>query len=180
METLYFVTSNEGKIKEAEMILGMPIHAVKADLEEIQSLGLEKIARDKAERAFAIVGKPLFVDDVSLRVEAWNGFPGPFVKHFLEAVGNDGFLRLMKNEANRELTAMASIGFHNGKKILTFTGEVKGTLAAEPRGSGGWGWDPVFIPAHTKKTYAELTAEEKNAVSHRRAALEKFKKYLHG
>jgi XTP/dITP diphosphohydrolase len=178
MEELYFVTSNDEKIQEARIILGMPIRAFKADLEEIQSLDLEKIAKDKAERAFALVGKPLFVDDVALRVAAWNGFPGPFVKHFLEALGNDGFLRLMKDEQNRELTAMASIAFHNGKEILTFVGEVKGSLALEPRGDGGWGWDSVFIPVLGEKTYAEMTPEEKNAVSHRRAALENFKQYL--
>jgi len=84
----------------------------------------------------------------------------------------------MQSEINRQLVAKAAIGFHNDKEIFTFMGEVKGTLAVEPRGEGGWGWDPIFIPAHTDKTYAELTAEEKNAISHRRAALEKFKKYL--
>jgi len=174
MESLYFVTSNEGKIKEAEMILGIPIIATKADVEEIQSLDLEEIAKAKAERAFELIHKPLFVDDVGLYVEAWNGFPGPFIKYLRESVGNDGILRMMKDETNRHLIAKAVIGFHNGKEILTFTGEVQGILATEPKGERGWGWDPIFIPAHTDKTYAELTVEEKNAISHRRVALEKI------
>ena len=71
-----------------------------------------------------------------------------------------------------------AFGQTSGKEIFIFTGEVQGMLAVEPRGEGGWGWDPIFVPNHTDKTYAELTAEEKNAISHRRAALEKFKKYL--
>lgn len=178
MEPLYFVTSNAGKIKEAEMILGIPIHPIKAYVEEIQSLDLEEIVREKAKRAFELIHTPLFVDDVGLYIKAWNGFPGPFIKYLLEAVGNAGLLRIMKDETNREMIAKAAIGFHNGKEVLCFTGEVKGILAKEPRGEGGWGWDPVFIPAFTSKTYAELTEVEKNAISHRRAALENFKKYL--
>jgi len=125
-----------------------------------------------------LLGKPLFVDDVALHIEAWNGFPGPFIKHLLEAVGSEGIVKMMKDETKRGVIAKAAIGFHNGKEVVTFVGEVKGTLAPEPRGEGGWGWDPLFIPNHTNKTYAEMTPEEKNAVSHRRAALEEFKKYL--
>jgi len=178
MEQLYFVTSNEGKIKEAEMILAIPINPWKADLEEIQSLDLEEIVKAKATKAFELVQKPLFVDDVGLYVEAWNGFPGPFIKYICEAVGNEGLLRMMKDETNRQLVAKAAIGFHNGKEVLTFMEEVKGTLATEPRGESGWGWDPVFIPVSMEKTYAELTVEEKNAISHRRVVLESFKKYL--
>ena len=178
MEQLYFVTSNEGKIKEAEMILGIPIKPIRADLEEIQSLELEEIVKAKARKAFELIQKPLFVDDVGFYIEAWNGFPGPFIKHLCDAVGNEGLLKMMKNEINRKIIVKAAIGFHNGKEVITFIGEVKGTLAGESRGQGGWGWDPIFIPSHTDKTYAELTVEEKNAVSHRREALEIFKKYL--
>ena len=178
MNELYFVTSNEGKIKEAKMILDFPIKAVKADLIEIQSLDLEEIVRDKAQRAFALVQKPLIVDDVGLYVEAWNGFPGPFVKQLRDSVGNLGFLKMMENETNRRVIAKAAVGFHDGKEIHTFTGEVKGQLALEPRGEGGWGWDPIFIPEFSDKTYAEMTPEGKNSVSHRRAALEIFKNFL--
>ena len=84
----------------------------------------------------------------------------------------------MENESNRQLIAKAAIGFHNGKEVVTFIGEVKGTLATEARGQSGWGWDPIFIPSNLDKTYAELTSEEKNAISHRRVALESFKKYF--
>jgi len=178
MEPLYFVTSNEGKMKEAEMILDIPIKLFKADLEEIQSLDLEEIVREKAKRAFELVGKPLFVDDVGVYIEAWNGFPGPFVKYLVEAVGTGGIARMVKDETNRKAIVRAAIGFHDGEKITTFIGEVKGTLAERPRGDRGWGWDPMFIPVGSEKTYAELTPEEKNSVSHRRIVLENFKKHL--
>ena len=178
MQTLYFVTRNEGKVKEVEEILGILVHPFRADLEEIQSLDLEEIVRAKVQRAFELVGKPLFVDDVALHFEAWNGFPGPFIKYLCEAVGNEGLLKMMKDELNRHVTAKAAIGFHNGKEVITFVGEVKGTMAKEPRGESGWGWDPIFVPVHTEKTYAELTPEEKNAVSHRRVALERFRECL--
>jgi len=178
MNELYFVTSNEGKIKEAKLILGIPIHPAKADLEELQSLDLEEIVKDKVKKAFELIRKPLIVDDVGFYIEAWNGFPGPFIKHLTDAAGNEGLLRMMENETNRNVTVKAAVGFHNGKEIFTFTGEVKGTLSKEPRGNEGWGWDPVFIPEGMDKTYAELTPEEKSSISHRRAALENFKNYL--
>ena len=178
MNELYFVTSNEGKIGEAKMILDFPIKAVKADLSEIQSLDLKEIVRDKAQKAFELVHKPLMVDDVGLYIEVWNGFPGPFVKYLLEAVGNEGVLKMMEHEANRSVVAKAAVGFHDGKEIHTFIGEVKGELAREPRGEGGWGWDPIFIPEFSEKTYAEMTPEQKNSISHRRAVLEIFKTFL--
>jgi len=125
MEKLYFVTSNQGKAKEAGMILEMPIEIRKADLIEIQSLDLEEIVRDKARQAFEIVGEPVIVDDVGLYLDSWNGFPGPFVKYISDAVGEEGILKMLKGEENRNVTATAAIGFHDGKEIHTFVGEVK-------------------------------------------------------
>jgi XTP/dITP diphosphohydrolase len=175
---LHFVTSNKGKATEAQMILGVPVQITELELPEIQSLDLEAIVREKVTYAFRKMHQPVFVDDVGLFISAWNGFPGPFIKFLLRAGGNELLLQMMTQEKNRVIVARAAIGFHDGEQIHTFVGEVSGSLTDTPRGTGGWGWDPVFIPEHSEKTFGEMTAEEKNAISHRRNALEKFREFL--
>lgn len=175
---LYFVTGNEGKISEAQAILEIPIKIVKTNLDEIQALELETIVKKKAIEAFEIVKKPLIVDDVGLYIETWGGFPGPFIKFLLNSGGNNLLLKMLASETNRNATAKAAIAFHDSENVHIFIGEVKGQIAKESLGDNGWGWDPIFIPSHTDKTYAQLSTEEKNEVSHRRSALEKLKLYL--
>ena len=175
---LYFVTSNKGKIEEAKAILGFPIEIAELELDEIQSLDLEKIIIKKAEEAFKIIKKPLIVDDVAFHVKAWNGFPGAFIKYLREAGGNDLLLRMLQNEKNRSINLIAMVGFHDGKNIFTFRGEIPCIVSKVSRGTRGWGFDPVLIPENQKRTFAEMTDEEKNSASHRRLALEKLRKYL--
>lgn len=178
MNQLYFVTGNSGKASEAQSILGFPVHITSVDIDEIQSLQLENIVQKKAEKAFEKIGKPLFVDDVGLWVEVWNGFPGPFIKYLLAAGKNELLLQMLKNETNRRVVAKAAIGYHDGNTTHIFIGEVSGSLSTELRGAGGWGFDPVFIPEGTNQTFAEMGPEKKNTLSHRRKALEKFRTYL--
>ncbi|MDP3724277.1 MAG: non-canonical purine NTP pyrophosphatase [bacterium] len=173
-----FVTTNKGKVKEAEGILGQKLEVFSLDLDEIQSMDLEKIVRQKAIAAFEKVKKPLIVDDVSVEVAAWNGFPGPFVKFLVEAVGPAGAIQMMHGVNERRVVVKASVGLHDGKNVYTFVGEVSGVIAPSPRGSGGYGWDSIFIQDGQSKTYAEMTLEEKNAISHRHAALEKVRAFL--
>lgn len=174
---LYFITGNEDKLKDVEAVLGFPLQSVKLDLPEMQSLNIEEIVRQKAEAAFTHIKKPVFVDDSGFYLKALNGFPGPFIKFVLTSGGNDLILRMMRGEENREVMVNSLIGFHDGKKVHIFTGEVKGTLVKKPRGQS-WGWEPVFQPEHSNLTYAEMSRNEKNRVSMRRLALEKFKNYL--
>ncbi|HLL60271.1 MAG TPA: RdgB/HAM1 family non-canonical purine NTP pyrophosphatase [Candidatus Nitrosocosmicus sp.] len=176
-EPLIFITSNKGKAEEAKSILEFPIEVYDLELDEIQSLSLEKIAIKKAEYAFKLVQKPLIVDDVGVFVHAWKGFPGPFIK-YLQQIGLDVCLKMLSTETNREATVKAVIGYHDGTLIHTFVGEVKGTISHEVKGPNGWGWDPIFIPEGQNKTYAEMSTEEKNSISHRRKVLDELKKYL--
>ncbi len=175
---LHFITSNEGKMKEAQAILGFPISISKLDLDEIQELDLEKIVVHKVKQAFEAVKEPVFVDDVGLFVSAWNGFPGPFIKYLREAGGNELLLRMMTHEDDRSVVAKAAIGYHDGREIHTFIGEVNGEIVRKPRGTNSWGWDPIFQPKGHDQTFSEMTEEMKNNTSHRRAALEKFKQHL--
>ena len=173
-----FVTSNKGKAYEAEAILGRKLEIISVDLDEIQSMDLEKIVRQKAIAAFEKVRKPLMVDDVAVEVAAWHGFPGPFVKFMVVSVGVLGMMHMMEHVKNRRVTVKASVGLHDGKNVYTFLGAVSGTIAPSPTGEKGFGWDSIFIPDGQSKTYAEMTDEEKNAISHRHAVLEKVRTFL--
>lgn len=177
MQTLHFITGNKGKAKEAELILGFPLEIVNLDIVEIQG-SYEEIIRHKVRSAFEILQRPLFVDDVSVEISAWNGFPGPYMKYIEKVCGYDVLLKMLKNEKDRRILARASIGYHDGKDIHIFSGEVKGTIAEALRGTNGWGFDVIFIPEGHTQTFAEMGPEEKSKISHRRRALEKFREYL--
>ncbi len=178
MKALYFATGNQEKVKEAEAILEIPIKIINLDLDEVQSLDLEYVARKKAEEAFEKVKEPVIVDDVGVKIDVLNGFPGPLVKFFLNSLGHQKLLELFKNESNRSVTVQNAIGFHDGKSVRVFIGEFRGTIAEEERGNDGWGFDVVIIPEGETKTLAELGTEHKNKMSHRALSLFKFKKYL--
>jgi XTP/dITP diphosphohydrolase len=175
---LYFVTSNENKIKEAQAILDIPISIIKLDLPEIQSLDPEEIINHKAKIAYEKIKKPLLVEDVSFLVDSWGGFPGPFIKYLQKAGGNELFLRMMSNEKNRKASAIATIGLHTGTDIILFSGRVDGQIVQSIRGVNGWGFDFIFQPDGEQRTFAQMSDEEKNKLSHRYRALAKLKAFL--
>lgn len=178
IEKIYLVSGNSEKLKEAQAILDIPIEITRVDLEEIQSMDLEEVARKKVGEAFGIVKKPVFVEDVALRIDALNGFPGPLVKFFLKSLGNQKVLDLLKNETNRKITVQSATGYHDGKNIHVFVGELTGTISTELRGSDGWGFDFFVIPDGYSQTLAEMGFDQKNKISHRRLALNKFREFL--
>ena len=175
--SLIFLTGNQHKLREAKNILNTPIQNIDFDIEEIQGTS-EEIIKHKIKLAYQKIQKPLFVEDVSLEIEAWNGFPGPYIKWLNKSVGREGVSKLMQNETNRNANVICLIGYHDGKKVHIFCGEIKGTIAKKARGENGFGFDPVFIPNGYSQTFAEMTSEEKNKISHRTLALLKFKKIL--
>jgi XTP/dITP diphosphohydrolase len=176
---LVLVSGNNAKAAEIERILQIPIERVNKDIDEIQSMDPEVIILRKLNKAFKIVRKPVIVDDVSFEVEAWNGFPGPLIKWLLEAKNDPSLmLRMLKGETNRNAVARLFIGFHDGKNSHIFKGEVRGVISQEIRGDNGFGWDKVFIPEKHDQTFAEMPAEQKDAMSHRGRALSKLKEYL--
>lgn len=175
---LVFVSSNEGKIKEAEEALGIKLDIVRLKLEEIQSFNLEDIVRRKAEYAFKEVKKPLIVDDVGLFFDAWNGFPGPFIKYIEDIVGYEKVLRMLENEDNRDVLIRSTVGYHDGKKVHTFIGEVKGVFTRQAQGTDGWGFDPYFLPHGLNQTFAQMGPGGKSKISHRALSLQKLRAFL--
>lgn len=177
MKPLYFATSNKQKVAEAQAILQVPIEEISLELDEIQSLNLEQIVRHKVAQAFEKVKEPVFVDDVGFEVNAWNGFPGPFIKFLLDSGGNELLIKMLSSFPNKKVTTICSIGFHDGEQIHVFQGFVEGEIVNKPRGEG-WGYEPIFKPLDSDMTWAEMSDDMKNKLSHRFRALEKFKEYL--
>lgn len=180
MKKITLVTGNKAKARDIQKILGFPISIADIELEEIQETDLEKIAIHKINEAFKKIGAPVIIDDVGLYVNAWNGFPGPLIKWILKAGGGNAsvLLKMMEGEENRKAQVRLVAAYHDGKKTHIFFGEDEGEIAEEIRGENGFGWDPVFIPEGSTKTFAEMSFEEKNKDSHRRQALENLKKFI--
>jgi non-canonical purine NTP pyrophosphatase (RdgB/HAM1 family) len=172
---IIFVTGNSGKVCEAERILGASLKQAVLDLEEIQEIAVEPVVQKKALQAYTILHEPVLVEDTGFYIQAWNGLPGALIKWFLKALGTEGLCRLMRGERDRRVTAVTFFGYYNGSDYHSFAGEVAGVIPQTPRGTGGFGWDPIFQPLGGEKTFAEMMPEEKDRISMRRQALEKLR-----
>lgn len=162
-----FVTGNADKQREAERILGFRPNSRSIDLPELQSLDLSEILRAKALAAFAHLGCPVVVEDVSFEMLALNGFPGPMVKWMLESLGAEGLARVAITLGNPRARAICGLALHDGHRIHLFEGRTEGNLVAVRRGAHGFGWDPVFQPLGSELTYAELPPAQKDLIGHR-------------
>lgn len=169
---LVFVTSNEGKAREAACFLGRPVSAGPIDLPEIQSLDFAEVARAKALAASAALGRIVLVEDSGLAVAAWNGYPGPLTKWVTRAVGEAGLARMLDPFPDRraEAVSVLAVARPGSADVLIAVGRAPGSLAAAPRGTGGFGWDVIFVPEGETRTFAEMAPAEKDAVSHRARA----------
>ena len=166
-EKLILVSTNPNKGIEGERILGIPLLRVSITLSEIQAATVEEITRYKVEIARTKGYNRLIVEDVSLGFDELGNFPGPYVKWLLEAAGGRGLAAIAYALNNRAAKAQCCVGYWNGKEVKTFLGEVAGEILVQPRGERHFGWDAWFLPRGSKKTFAEMTDEEKDAVSHR-------------
>ena len=160
------VTGNPGKLVEARRIAGEAIEAVEVDLPEIQSLDYLEVLHAKGEEAWRRLARPLVVEEAGLGLAALGGFPGPLVKWMLEAVGAAGIARTAAALGDSRATACCLLLYRDAERSVVAEGTTEGILVA-PRGAGGFGWDPVFLPAGSERTFAELAGPEKDAVSHR-------------
>jgi len=175
--SLFYITSNEGKFKAAKLIIP-EIEKLDIDLPEIQEINPKKIIEAKLIEANRHKKGRFMISDGSLYLEAIPGLPGPLIKWFEKTIGNQGLFQLANNMGNFGAYAKVIVGYMDDQdNINYFEGEIKGKIV-KPRGSNGYGWDEIFQPSGFKKTFAEMTIEEKNKISHGRIALEKLKEYL--
>ncbi len=167
------MTSNPNKAREAAEILGIELVNVDLDLPELQELDIAQVAANKAataREALETPDSPVLVEDSGLVVEAWNGLPGALTKWFLRSVGNEGLLRMLSAEGDRSARAVCAVAVADADgSVRVFEGVAEGSIAYQPRGSGGFGWDPIFVPRGQTKTYAEL-GDRKHEDSHRARA----------
>lgn len=180
---LVFVTSNPGKAREASALLGRAVAARALDLPEIQSLDFREVARAKAIVAAHALGVPVLVEDSGLAIAGWGGFPGPLTKWITMGVlGQEGLAKMLDGFSDRSAEAVSVLAIarpgDRETDVVVAEGRVKGSIALHPRGENGFGWDVLFIPEGEIRTFAEMTIDEKNSVSHRARAFQELRRLL--
>ncbi|GEM51514.1 non-canonical purine NTP pyrophosphatase [Empedobacter brevis NBRC 14943 = ATCC 43319] len=185
---LIFATHNNNKVKEVTKML--PSYLSMKSLtdihffDEIEETGetFEENAQLKAKIIFEKTGKNIFADDSGLVIEALNGAPGVY-SHRYAGTGRDEdniakVLKELEGKTNRKAYFISVFCLILNEKEYFFEGRVNGTIATETLGDNGFGYDPIFIPDGHTKSFAQMTAEEKNTISHRGKAVEKLNDFL--
>lgn len=188
---IVFATHNAHKVSEVQAVLGSEYQLVTAteagiteEIPETQPT-IEGNALQKARYVYEHTGLNCFADDTGLEVEALNGAPGVYSARYAgEHVSYaDNNVLLLKNLAgceNRKARFRTVIALIVDGKEYLFEGRVEGTIATEPHGEGGFGYDPLFVPEGSQFTFAEMSSEAKNKISHRGRAVAKLVAFLHG
>lgn len=189
-DTLFLASGNPHKIEELQQILeplGIQLKSTldypdAPEVEEDQP-DLKGNALKKARFWYKKTGFPSIADDTGLEVDALDGAPGVYSARYAgENVtyqdNVDKLLKEMKGEKNRAAQFRTVIAYIIEGEEHFFEGVCKGEILTEEKGSKGFGYDPIFQPDGYEKTFAELDAEEKNKISHRGRALEKFLEFL--
>ena len=174
--TLYFITGNKHKFSEAKQIFP-EIEQLDIDLIEIQSMDPKEIIAAKLQEALKQCPGPLFCEDVSLSISAFQGFPGPLVKFWNKSGSNQERVQRVHTQPDHSTKVVCTIGYSDGKEMHFFEGVVNGRIVM-PRAASDFGFDPIFEVSGTGKTYAKMSLTEKNKCSHRYLALLELKKFL--
>src|SRR3989441_3220331 len=169
-----FVTTNEGKFREVSAKLGEAhIKLVHEDRSypEIQTDRLEKVVRFAATVLDDQIRGDYFIDDSGLFIEEFGGFPGVYSSYVYKRLGCAGVLKLLHEARNRVARFETVFLLRTADNHEVFHGECRGSIPERERGSGGFGFDPIFVPDGATKTFAGMTVGEKNAASHRAKAV---------
>jgi XTP/dITP diphosphohydrolase len=189
MNTIIFATNNEHKVievrailKEKFRILSLKEAGIEIDIPEPYN-SLEENACEKARVIHQLTGKNCFAEDTGLEVEALNGEPGVKSARYAGEERSfekniDKLLGKLENKENRKAQFRTVVCLIENGKQKIFDGICKGTIIAQRRGDSGFGYDPVFIPDGSSKTFAEMSLEEKNRFSHRKKAIQKLTSFL--
>jgi XTP/dITP diphosphohydrolase len=185
MKTIYFITSNKGKVHEATSKLkpyGYTIVQKDYGYPEIQTDALENVARYGVEQIKKNgIDHPFILEDAGIFIEALKGFPGVYSSYVYYTIGVDGILQLMNGVQNEKRIAQFRSVFAYGTpegRMELFVGNCSGFISLEKRGIKGFGYDPIFIPKGFETTFAEMSTINKNKVSHRGKSLEKLVTFL--
>ena len=145
---------------------------------EIQSDDVVEVAKFASADAAKKYGRPLIVEDTGLFIDALGGFPGPYASFVFRSIGSEAILRLMGGkgkEEERRAAFRSAVAYCEPAGVPTvFRGSIVGAIAKRAAGRGGFGFDPIFIPAGHRHTMAQLSINEKCRISHRAEAVTKF------
>jgi non-canonical purine NTP pyrophosphatase (RdgB/HAM1 family) len=175
---LVFITGNQNKADILARQLGYSVQHHKLDLDELQSLDLREVVEYKVRQAYDLLKKPVLVEDASLSFTAMGRLPGPFIKWFLEELGLEGLCKLAASLPGQEAHGVVCYALYDGADVKFFEGEMRGRIAPEARGEGGFGFDPIFINEGYDITRAEMDEETYAKTSYRAEAIAKLREYL--
>lgn len=186
---LVFATNNTHKLKEINSLLGNSFTLLSLsdmnifeDIPEEEPL-LEGNALAKARYIHKVTGLDVFADDTGLEIDALNGEPGVHSARYAgenkdSAANIEKVLKLLGTNTNRKARFRTVIALIFKNEEFLFDGVVEGEIIYEKRGTDGFGYDPVFIPSGKTKTFAEMTLDEKNKISHRARAFQQLRDFL--
>ena len=189
MKQIVFATHNLNKLAEIQPLIPRGLEVVSLDqigcVEAIAETAttLEGNAQIKADYIWKYFRQDCFADDTGLEVEALDGAPGVYSARFAGPEGRadanmSKLLRLMEGKDSRKAKFRTVIALILEGNSYLFEGVVHGKILEEPRGDGGFGYDPIFQPDDSELSFAEMTLEEKNKMSHRARAIEKLCAFL--
>lgn len=189
--SLVLATRNPNKVAEMrDLLADLPVQLLPADsldappdVEE-DAPTLQENAQKKAMALHRYAELPAIADDTGLEVEALDGAPGVHTARFAgpdatPADNNEKLLHALRDVETRRARFRTVVAFVHGDEVHFFEGVCEGSIAEAPRGEMGFGYDPIFVPAGEQRTFAEMSAAEKNAISHRKRALHRFADFLH-
>lgn len=174
---LYFATTNPRKKREYEQILNVELQVAPIGIKDIQHVDAGEVALDKAQKAYEVLRKPVFVDHSALAIRAWGGLPGGLMSTFLIPAGLQNICKMLSPFEDKYAEAISVIAFANGEFRRKFVGIVPGEIPDKPRG-GGYSWNNIFIPNGFSKTLGEMTDDEVLSLSSRRRAMIEFMRFL--
>ena len=186
---LLFGTRNKNKLEEIRQIVDSSF-----DIASLADIGLDMDVEEteptiagnailKVKAYYEASGIPTFADDTGLEVDALDGAPGVYSARYAGpgatyTANVEKLLAALEGEQKRTARFRTVIAYYDGKDLHTFEGIVEGVITDEPRGVGGFGYDPVFLPEAYEETFAEMPSEDKHTISHRGRAIRKFAHYL--
>ena len=189
MKKIVVATNNPGKLKEIKEILKnyelLSLKDINCEIEvEENQETFEGNSKKKAKEISEATNMPCIADDSGLCIEAFKGWPGVHTARFLgenatPSQRNEAILEKMRDlkREERKAKVVCVMTYCEKGEFIVARGEIRGKIAEEPKGKNGFGFDPIF-ELESGKTYAELSEEEKNAISHRKRALENLEKRL--
>jgi XTP/dITP diphosphohydrolase len=186
---LVFATNNTHKLKEINSLLGNSFTLLSlSDMNIIEDIPeeeplLEGNALAKARYIHKVTGMDVFADDTGLEIDALNGEPGVHSARYAgenkdSAANIEKVLKLLGTNTNRKARFRTVIALIYRNEEYLFDGVVEGEIIYEKRGTDGFGYDPVFIPSGKTLTFAEMTLDEKNKISHRARAFQRLRDFL--